>query len=459
MDSAAAIRQWWCELAWLGGERATARVAITTTGDRITAVAAGVDAPPASTVLRGLTLPGIANGHSHAFHRALRGRTHGGQGTFWTWREQMYRAAQALDPDAYRELATVTFTEMALAGYTALGEFHYLHHGPGGRPYADPNEMGSALIEAAAAAGVRITLLDTCYLHGGLSAQGYEALNEVQLRFADPDVDAWAQRVEALRSQWNDAPHARVGAAIHSVRAVDPTAAAAVVAAANVWSVPLHAHVSEQPAENEACAAAYGRTPTDLLASVGALDASGGFTAVHATHLGDADMAAYGRARTTCCFCPTTERDLADGTGPAIRLLAAGARLSIGSDSNTIIDPFEEARAIELNERMRTNVRGNLGVELLATAATSDGMASIGWGESGRIATSGLADFVSIDLEDPSLAGIDPEHALAATMHAASPRAVHHVVIGANVVVREGRHLSVPDHVTRRVRAIRTLLA
>ena len=450
---------WWCELAWLGGETPTERVLITVEGDRITAVEGGVDAPVGATRLRGLTLPGIANGHSHCFHRALRGRTHGGKGTFWTWRDQMYRAADALDPDSYLELATATFAEMVLAGYTAVGEFHYLHHGAKGRAYREPNEMGRRLIAAAKYAGIRITLLDTCYLHGGLGADGYEALNETQRRFADSDVHAWASRVDALQSRWEHDAHARVGAAIHSVRAVDPGQAAAVASYADLLSIPLHAHVSEQPAENEACLSVHGRTPTALLESAGALDVSGGFTAVHATHVTDDDIDAYGRSHATCCFCPTTERDLADGTGPARALRHSGARLSIGSDSNTIIDPFEETRAIELNERMRTNIRGNLGVAALAAAATTDGMASIGWPDSGRIEASCLADFVSVDLEDRSLAGIDASHALAATVHAGSARAVHNVVVAGVTVVQDGVHLLVPDHAPRMGRAVRTLLS
>ena len=455
------MTRWWCELAWLGGDTVSERVLITVADDRITAVECDVDAPADATRLRGLTLPGIANGHSHCFHRALRGRTHSGEGTgtgtFWTWRDQMYRAAEALDPDRYLELATATFAEMALAGYTAVGEFHYVHHAAKGRHYDDPNEMGRRLVAAAKYAGIRITLLDTCYLHGGLDRSGYTELNDVQRRFADEGVDAWATRVDALQSRWEHDTHARIGAAIHSVRAVDPTQAAVVVSYADILSLSLHAHVSEQPAENDACLAVHGRTPTALLEAAGALDVSGGFTAVHATHLTEEDIGAYGRSHSTCCFCPTTERDLADGTGPAVALRQHGARLSIGSDSNSIIDPFEEARAIELNERMRSLRRGNLSVRALATAATSDGMASIGWADSGRLAPSFLADFVTVDLDDRSLAGIGAPDALAAVIHAGSARAVHHVVVAGVAIVREGVHELVPDHARRLGAAIRTL--
>ncbi|HEY3241489.1 MAG TPA: amidohydrolase family protein, partial [Acidimicrobiia bacterium] len=184
-----------CELAWLGGEQAERDVLVLVDGERITAVETAVAERPAAAIrLPGLTLPGLANAHSHAFHRALRGRTHTGPGSFWTWREQMYALAASLDPDSYLQLARATFAEMALAGISAVGEFHYLHHGPGGVPYEDPNAMGAALIAAAADAGIRITLLDTCYLQGGIGAE----LDDTQRRFADHDALAWEARASAL---------------------------------------------------------------------------------------------------------------------------------------------------------------------------------------------------------------------------------------------------------------------
>ena len=220
----AAVSAWHAELAWLGPERGVAeRVLIEVDGERITAVSEGADPPAGATRLAGVTIPGLANGHSHAFHRALRGRTHRGGGDFWTWRELMYQVAGALDPDRYLELATATYAEMALAGITAVGEFHYLHHDPAGRPYADPNQMGEVLIEAAGRAGVRLTLIDTCYLRAGFDGQ---ALAGAQVRFGDGDADAWAERAGALRER----PGVRVAAGIHSVRAVDPAAMATVAA-------------------------------------------------------------------------------------------------------------------------------------------------------------------------------------------------------------------------------------
>ncbi|MDQ6875699.1 MAG: amidohydrolase family protein, partial [Actinomycetota bacterium] len=186
------LTQWYADLAWLGADRAQPGVLIEADGERIRTVTRGIAAAPAGAVhLAGLTLPGLANAHSHAFHRALRGRAQRGAGTFWSWREQMYAVATRLDPDTYYALARATYAEMALAGITCVGEFHYLHHGPGGRRYDDPNAMGTALLAAAADAGIRITLLDTCYLLAAAGSPAH-ALAGAQLRFGDRDASGWA---------------------------------------------------------------------------------------------------------------------------------------------------------------------------------------------------------------------------------------------------------------------------
>ena len=393
---------------------------------RFTAIRTGSRPPAGATRLPGVVLPGLANAHSHAFHRALRGRTHRGGGTFWTWREGMYRVAAALDPDSYLALARATYAEMALAGITTVGEFHYLHHAPGGRRYADPNAMGAALIQAAAEAGIRLTLLDTCYLAGGLGTQGHLELGPEQLRFTDGDADGWAARVARLA----DAESVRIGAAVHSVRAV-PRAALPVVAAA-AHGRPLHVHLSEQPAENQAALAFYGRTPTELLDEAGVL---GPLTsAVHATHLTASDIAALGRTGTTCCLCPTTERDLADGIGPARALLDAGAPLSLGSDQHAVIDLIEEARALEMHERLATLHRGRFSPEQLLTAATRHD--SLGWTDAGALAVGGRADLVAVRTDTARTAGADPAQILLA----ATAADVDTVVVDGQPVVTGGRH-------------------
>ncbi|MBS1895649.1 MAG: formimidoylglutamate deiminase [Actinobacteria bacterium] len=437
----------WCEYAWLGGEAATAGVVIGVEGERIVTVRVGCAEPPeGATVLPGYTLPGLANAHSHAFQRAFRGKTEVGRGTFWTWRERMYEAASRLDPDSYFALARATFGEMALAGVTSVGEFHYVHHAPDGTPYEDPNAMGAAVIAAAREAGIRITLIDTCYLHGGIG----EEVAEGQRRFSDGSVDAWSGRVDALES----GPAVRVGAAIHSVRGVAPEEAAVVAAWANERGAPLHAHVSEQPAENVACQTTYGRTPTELLAEAGAL--SERFTAIHVTHPTDADRALLGDAGATVCLCPTTERDLADGIGPAAALREAGARLAVGSDSQAVIDLFEEARAIELDERLARLERGNQEAAALLAAATDDGHRAIGWPEAGAIERGRLADLVNLSGDGVRLAGIASETAAASIVFAATAADVANVVVGGEFVVRDGKHVSlgVADELRRSIAAL-----
>jgi len=427
------VTRFFADSAWLGGERAVDDVLIEVDGERITTVTPGADRPADADHLRGLTLPGLANGHSHAFHRALRGRTHRGGGTFWTWREDMYGIAAVLTPDSYHALARATYAEMALAGVTCVGEFHYLHHGPDGRPYDDPNAMGEALIAAARDAGIRITLLDTCYLAGGVGQE----LQGPQLRFGDGDAAGWAQRAAELR----DGELARIGAAIHSVRAV-PADQLRTVAEWSSWR-PLHFHLSEQRAENEACLAATGRTPAHLLADSGALGEKA--TAVHATHLTTDDTALLGRSRTTVCICPTTERDLADGIGPARALADAGTPLSLGSDSNAVIDLLEEARGMELDERLASELRGHWPVSQLLAAATAAGAASLGWPEAGRIEPGGLADLVTVGLDSVRLAGTRPETALESVVFAGTAADVRDVIVGGRRVVTDGRHTLVDD--------------
>ena len=423
----------WCELAWTG-ERAEADVLVELEGERIARVATGVAVPPPeATRLGGLAIPGFANAHSHAFQRALRGRVENGGGSFWTWRERMYQLADALDPDSCRELATAAFAEMALAGITTVGEFHYLHHDRDGARYSDPNAMGKALIAAAREAGVRLTLLDACYLHGGIGTEP----KGVQRRFADADAEGWAGRVSEL----SESPDVRIGAAIHSVRAVDPESAATVAAWARERDRSLHAHLSEQPAENEACIEAYGSTPAAVFADAGALGEH--FAAVHATHLAEGDFELLGGARATCCLCPTTERDLADGIGPARRLADSGARLALGTDSNAVIDMFEEARAVELDERLASGARGHHTAGELLRAATVRGHACLGWPEGGRIGPGALCDLVTVDLDGVRLAGTDRDDPIPSLVFAGSAADVRDVIVGGRQIVRDRRHTSV----------------
>ncbi|MEV8534400.1 formimidoylglutamate deiminase [Streptomyces sp. NPDC051211] len=444
------VKTFWLEHAWLG-THVEPGVALEAGADgRIAAVRTGVEAPPpGAEILRGLTVPGLANAHSHAFHRALRGTVQVGSGTFWTWREIMYQVAQNLTPDTYFALARAVYAEMALAGITNVGEFHYVHHAPGGTPYADPNAMGEALIEAAAEAGIRITLLDTAYLSAGFG----EAPNPHQLRFSDGTADAWAERVSALKPR----DHAVIGAAIHSVRAVPAAQLSTVAGWAADRQAPLHVHLSEQTAENDACQAAHGCTPTRLLADHGVLGPR--TTGVHNTHLTDADIALLGGSTTGTCMCPTTERDLADGIGPASRLQRAGSPLSLGSDSHAVIDLLEEARAMELNERLASRTRGHWTAAALLRAATADGHAALGRPDAGRLEAGALADFTTIALDSVRTAGPLPRLAAETAVFAASSADVRHTVVGGRHIVRDGHHTlvaDVPSDLTSAIAALRS---
>ncbi len=335
----------------------------------------------------------------------------------------MYAVAERLDPDSYHRLARAVFREMAATGITCVGEFHYLHHGPGGTPYDDPNAMGVAVVEAAREAGVRITLLDTCYLTAGIG----RAPEGVQERFSDGDAAAWSRRV-ALLDDAGRADGVRIGQAFHSVRAVPRDQMVADPARV------LHVHVSEQRAENEQCLAAYGLTPTQVLAEAGHLGPL--TTAVHATHLSDTDVALLGSAAAYVDFCPTTERDLGDGVGPSRRLHEAGARLTLGSDSHAVIDLFEEMRAVELDERLVSEERGHWAAAELLTAATVTGHRSLGWDDAGQIAVGQRADLVTLDTASPRTAGTGADEHTA--VFAAGAEDVVQVVVDGRVV--SGRH-------------------
>ncbi|MGZ3115896.1 formimidoylglutamate deiminase [Streptomyces sp. H62] len=442
-------RTYWLEHAWLG-THVEPGVAVDVRDGRVTAVRTDTPAPPpGAEILHGLTLPGLADAHSHAFHRALRGTVQVGSGTFWTWREVMYSVADRLTPDTYHDLARAVYAEMALAGITAVGEFHYVHHAPGGTPYADPNAMGEALIEAAAEAGIRITLLDTCYLSSGFG----RAPDAHQRRFSDGTAEAWAERSSLLKER----DHARIGAAVHSVRAVPADQLATVAHWAEQRRAPLHVHLSEQTAENDACHAAHGRTPTRLLADHGVLGPR--TTGVHNTHLTDEDIALLGDSRTGTCMCPTTERDLADGIGPAAALQRAGSPLSLGSDSHAVVDLLEEARAMELNERLRTRTRGHWTAAALLRAAGADGYAALGWDDVGTLETGARADLTTVTLDSVRTAGPPPRLGAETAVFAATAADVRHTVVGGRHVVRDGAHTLVPDVPGALARAVAALHA
>jgi formimidoylglutamate deiminase len=395
------------------------------------------DAPPAQSPTfdlgAALLLPGLVNAHSHAFQRLIRGRTgHQAQGdpsSFWSWRQAMYAAATSLDPDGFFAATRDCFAEMLSAGITCVGEFHYLHHQADGRPYADPNELSKCVVRAADEVGIRLRLLEVFYERAGA---GQAPLPE-QRRFCDGEVDAYLRRVDDLRSTG-----VAVGITAHSVRAVTAQSMVRLADYANTHDLVLHAHVSEQPRENEECVAEHQKSPTQVFADAGCLDRERSFTAVHAVHVSQDDLKHLGRQHV--CACPTTEADLGDGIVPASDHVRAGARLAVGSDSNSVIDLVQEARLLEQHERLRTQTRlclrdssGRVAPALL-DIATIGGAASLGFADgptrAGRLAVGAAFDAIAVDLNHPSLRDVEPAHALDALMLSGTRAPISGVWVG-----------------------------
>ena len=392
----------------------------------------GNDAPAIRYEAGHWILPGLATAHSHAFQRALRGRTQRRAtraGTFRGWRDEMYRLVLGMGPDDLYAISRFAYTELAMSGVTAVGEFHYVHHGPGGQPYADRTELADAVIRAARDTGIRICLIRTAYLRAGFQQSAVSA----QERFIDPAIDHVMQDLDDLRSRYRDDPQVAVAAAAHSVRAVPISGIRTLAVYADEHALPFHMHVSEQRGELEECRAEHGTTPVALLSNEGVL--SPRFVAVHATHLADAEVSALGENHAFVCICRTTERDLGDGLPPTSGLLDAGARLCVGVDSHACENAFEEVRAVELDERSRLEKRHAAaeGRDLL-DAATRQGYAACGleaqWKE----------DRIHLDPDDPSIAAIDPDLAPDGILFGATPRAVKSVVVAGRQIIAEGRH-------------------
>ncbi|MCB9763996.1 MAG: formimidoylglutamate deiminase [Alphaproteobacteria bacterium] len=383
-------------------------------------------------------LPGFVNAHSHAFQRGLRGHVQWRQGSddFRTWRERMYALATGLDPDGVEAVSALAFLEMALAGITTVGEFHYLHHNPDGAPYADPDELARRVIAAARRVGLRICLLRVAYHRAGAGRPPTPA----QRRFVDPTPE---RALDALtRLQKLDDPAVSVGLAPHSVRAV-PAPWLRTFAEARL-DVPVHAHVAEQPFELEECRAEHGADPLAVFERAGLVDDR--FCAVHLTWPAEGDRERLRAAGARVCACPSTELDLGDGFLPVDKL--EGVEVCLGSDSHALIDPLFEARALELHARGvqgRRNVLSppdapdGLALRLL-DAATAHGARALGV-DAGRIAVGAWADLVAVDLRDPVFAGARPLPTLVFCGH---PRLVRAVWVAGEPVVTEGQHPQAP---------------
>jgi formimidoylglutamate deiminase len=424
----------WVDAPWLAVDEHGLVVATGHAGDDALSSGLVGSSPPAHVVHRDLgpvaLLPGMVNAHSHAFQRAIRGASHrrgaSDPSSFWSWREAMYRCADGLTPEGLYTVTRQAYTEMLAAGITCVGEFHYLHHQPGGHPYDDPNELGWQVLRAAADVGIRVVLLEVLYLRAG---HGRPPLPE-QRRFCDADVDAYLRRVDDLRTRGVE-----LGLAPHSVRAVPLPALVEVARYAHAHGLPLHTHLSEQPRENLECHAEHGKSPAELFADAGFGERPRAFTAVHAVHTTPADHQRL--AGQHVCACPTTEADLGDGIVPAVELREAGIELALGSDSNAVIDLVQEARLLEMHERLRGQARlrlcdglGALGPVLLR-AATEAGASSLGRPDrSGRLAVGRPFDALGVGLDAPFFRGVAPRHLLDALMCAGTAGVIRHVFVG-----------------------------
>jgi formimidoylglutamate deiminase len=395
-------------------------------------------------------LPGLVNAHSHAFQRVIRGRTERRSqhttDSFWTWREQMYAAANLLTPEEIYNASRMAFLEMALAGITAVGEFHYLHHAPDGSLYSDPNLLEREVIRAARDIGIRIALLRVAYARAGYQREP----DPQQVRFIESSPDVYLQHLEQLLA----APELKhgeawVGVAPHSVRAVPLDYLKTIVEFANARGLVVHMHVAEQTAEVEACIDEYRRSPVALLDTEGLLSEK--FTAVHAIHVTPKAIAAFARSRAKVCACPTTERNLGDGVAPVDAYFDAGVTVSLGTDSQIQIDLLEDARELEYHLRLQRMSRNVLVgddtddtdqsalARRLFECATVSGASSIGF-EGGSLEPGAPADFFTVDLDDPSIAGATPENLLANVVFSLSRTAIRDVIVGGKRIVADGRH-------------------
>jgi formimidoylglutamate deiminase len=428
------------------GWQADATLGVDASG-RLTAAATGQ-----AESLGQWVLPGMPNLHSHAFQRAMAGLAerrgisrglsgHGqaqGHDSFWSWRETMYGFAAAIGPDALRAIAAQLYVEMLKAGYTQVGEFHYLHHQPDGTPYVQPEAMSLALIEAAREAGIALTLLPVLYMSGGFDGR---PLSVRQRRFGHA-VDDYLRLLDTLRVHEND--DLRIGIALHSLRAVPEAALREVLASDMARRGPIHIHIAEQLGEVQDSLAVRGARPVEWLFDHADVDAR--WCLVHATHLTDAETQQLAHSGAVAGLCPVTEANLGDGLFPLADYLDAGGTLGIGSDSHISISPVEELRWLEYGQRLRTHHRniaarrdgGSVG-ETLWRAALRGGARASGM-SIGELCEGARADLVVLDDSSPLLAARDERSLLDSFLFAGNTPLVRDVMCGGRWVVRDFVH-------------------
>lgn len=430
---------------------------------RVEGIAAPKSAPPGTQLvpLAGKALlPGLANAHSHTFQRLFRGRAEGraaGGDTFWTWREQMYRAAAFVSPEDLYDVARATFLEMICAGITSVGEFHYLHRDPKGHAYGNPNLLADQVIAAAQSVGLRIRLLRSAYFRAGFERSPHPG----QQRFYE-SPEEYLRNLEDLFAKYKATENVTVGAAPHSIRAV-PLGELKQIASIARGRMPLHTHISEQVGENAACEAEYGATPVRLLADNGILSAE--TTLVHAIHLTAAEYDAVAAAGAAICSCPTTERNLGDGIFPADTAARLGIPVAFGTDSQAQIDILEDARQMEYHLRLRDQQRGILDASAredwasrepigasLFQSATRNGYAALGM-DGGSLSVGQPADFFTVDLNDVSILGMDVESFASQAVFSMAKSAVRDVAVQGKLILENGRHRSAGE-IRSRYRAV-----
>lgn len=428
-------RRFFAPRAWLAGGWADDVLLVADPSGHWSEVRPGCSAADAvgAERLAGPALPGVTNGHSHAFQRAIAGlteRSARGQDDFWSWRDRMYAAALRIGPEQLEAIATFLYAELLGAGYTQVCEFHYLHNDTDGRPYADPLEMSLALVRAAQRVGIGLTLLPTLYMRSGFAAGG---LREDQRRFASTP-ESVLRIAESVRRLAGGSPTLQAGIALHSLRAVDAGALREASQAAAAAGLPIHIHISEQLAEVEDCRRAHGKRPVEWLLENAQVDAR--WNLVHATHASPAELASLQRTGAAIVLCPSTEANLGDGVFDLPAWLAADGRWSIGSDSHVTRSWMEELRLLEYSQRFAHRQR-NVAARAAgseSTAAVLFGAALAGGGDAAGVPLAGFgkgqrADLCVLDAASPALAGVPPGHLLDAVVFSSPDARVTRTIV------------------------------
>ena len=397
-------------------------------------------------------LPGFVNVHSHAFQRLIRGKSESRAVSgkdFWSWRGTMYHAAAQLDPQQVYDVARMAFLEMVLSGTSTVGEFHYLHTAPNGRPYDDSNLLSKQVIAAAQSVGIRIVLLRSAYLRSGF----HLPRDPGQMRFFETTPEFLANMDAMTQEYAAGSPDVRLGVAPHSIRAVPLDDVREIAAWARDRRLPLHMHMAEQVAENEACLREYGATPVARMGKARLLGPD--WTAVHAIHITADETAMLADAGATICSCPTTERNLGDGIIAADHVMKSGVRVALGSDSQAQIDPLEDARELDYHLRLTHQQRAildQIGEQALAArlfdCATVNGARALSV-PSGTLAADSFADFFTIDLRDVSIAGSSDDDLLSLIVFGMNRTAIRDVAVNGKLVVRDGRHTAQEEIISR----------